>query len=384
MLFTPLQLRGITLKNRIVISPMCNYSAHDGFASDWHLVTLGRYAQGGAGMVFVEATAVQETGRITHGDLGLWKDAQIEGLKRIADFVRAQGSVPAIQLGHAGRKSSMARPWFGNGPLTQADTDRSELAWQNQAPSALPVAQGWMVPLEMSCADIDTLRQDFKSATQRAILAGFDAVEMHAAHGYLLHSFLSPLSNTRSDQYGGSRDGRARLLLEITQDIRALWPDNKPVFVRLSCVDDLEGGWTLDDSIWLARELKAIGVDVIDCSSGGILGAATSPGAGAPVPRTKRALGFQVPWARAIKEGAHLATMAVGLILTGHQAEQIASSGDADLIAIGREALNDPNWPVHAAQLLQADAAFVQWPKQFGWWLNVRQGILDKLGVKSS
>jgi 2,4-dienoyl-CoA reductase-like NADH-dependent reductase (Old Yellow Enzyme family) len=240
------------------------------------------------------------------------------------------------------------------------------------------------VPVQMSLADIHALRQDFKAATQRAIVAGFDVVEMHAAHGYLLHSFLSPLSNTRGDHYGGSREGRARLLLEISQDLRTLWPKDKPMFVRLSCVDDLDGGWTLEDSIWLACQLRAIGVDVIDCSSGGILGAATSPGAGAPVPRTKRALGFQVPWAKAIKEGAQIATMAVGLILTGTQAEKIVASGEADLVAIGREALNNPNWPVHAAQLLQADAGFALWPKPFGWWLNVRQGILDKLGVRPS
>lgn len=380
-LFSPITIRGITARNRVVISPMCNYSAIDGLASDWHLVTLGRYAQGGAGIVFVEATAVQETGRITHGDLGLWKDEQIEGLKRVADFVRSQGAVPAIQIGHAGRKASMARPWYGNGPLTQADTDRGDLAWPTQAPSQLPVAEGWTLPQEMSLAQIQQLKEDFVDTTQRAAQAGYDILEMHAAHGYLLHSFLSPLSNKRSDQYGGDRVGRSRLILEIAKDLRATWAEDKPLFVRLSTVDDLDGGWEIEDSVWLASQLKALGVDCIDCSSGGIIGSATAPGAVALAMRTKRIPGFGVPWSRAIKEGAKISTMTVGLILTGEQAEKIAASGDADLVAIGREALDDPNWPVHAAQQIKADTSFSLWPVQFGWWLNVRHGILSKLGL---
>jgi 2,4-dienoyl-CoA reductase-like NADH-dependent reductase (Old Yellow Enzyme family) len=378
-LFSPISIRGITARNRVVISPMCNYSAIDGFTNDWHLVTLGRYAQGGAGIIFVEATAVQANGRITHGDLGLWKDEQIEGLKRVADFLRLQGSVPAIQIGHAGRKASMARPWYGNAPLTQADTDRGDLAWPIQAPSQLPVADGWMLPQEMTLAQIEQLKKDFLSTTLRAEKAGYDIIEIHAAHGYLLHSFLSPFSNKRSDQYGGDRAGRSRLLIEIAADLRAAWPADKPLFVRLSAVDDLEGGWDIDDSIWLSIQFKALGVDVIDCSSGGIIAPANAPGAAAIALRTKRVPGFGVPWARAIKQGAKISTMTVGLILDGEQAEQIAASGDADLVAIGREALDDPNWPLHAAQQIKADTSFSLWPVQFGWWLNVRHGMLAKL-----
>jgi 2,4-dienoyl-CoA reductase-like NADH-dependent reductase (Old Yellow Enzyme family) len=381
MLFSPLTLRSITAKNRLVISPMCNYSAIDGYCNDWHLVTLGRYAQGGAGIVFVEASAVQANGRITHGDVGIWADEHIAGLKRIADFIRAQGSVPAIQLGHAGRKASMARPWYGNGPLTQADIHRGDLPWDAQAPSASPVASGWILPTEMSLIAIAQLKSDFVTAAIRCEKAGFDIVELHAAHGYLLHSFLSPISNQRRDTYGGDRQGRSRLIIEIAREVRAVWPLDKPLFVRFSAVDDLDQGWEIDDSIWLAAELKAVGVDVIDCSSGGILGAATSPGAAGVVPKTKRVPGFQVPWAKAIKQASDIKTMAVGLILTPEQADSILKDGAADLVAIAREALRDPNWPVNAAYTLGIDKAFEHWPVQFGWWLNVRQPTLDKLGL---
>ncbi len=382
-LFSPITIRSVTAKNRIVISPMCNYSAINGVTNDWHLVTLGRYAQGGAGIVFVEASAVQANGRITHGDTGLWHDEQIAGLKRIADFLRAQGSVPAIQLGHAGRKASMARPWYGNGPLTDADTQRGDLQWDTVAPSAIPVAPGWVTPEAMTLAQIAQLRADFIGAAKRAEQAGFDIIEMHCAHGYLLHSFLSPLSNFRTDEYGGERAGRARLILQIAHDLRAQWPLTKPLFVRLSAIDDLDGGWEIEDSIWLCKELKALGVDVIDCSSGGIVGAATGANVAAVVPRTKREPGFQVPWANAIKQHAQIRTMAVGLILTAPQAEQILQSDSADLVAIAREALDDPNWPLRAAQALQVDPYYDFWPKPFGWWLNVRHSILKKIGLRS-
>ncbi len=380
-LFTPITLRQITAHNRLVVSPMCNYSADDGFINDWHLVTVGRYAQGGAGIVFVEASAVQAAGRITHGDLGIWKDEHVVGLKRIADFVRSQGSVPAIQIGHAGRKASMARPWFGNGPLTQADTDRGDVAWPTLAPGNEPIADGWQFPRAMSLEDIARLQADFVAGARRAQAAGFDMLEMHCAHGYLLHSFLSPLSNQRNDAYGGDFDGRARLVIEIASQLRAAWPAEKPLFVRISAVDDLEGGWELSDSIRLARVLKSVGVDVIDCSSGGITGSAT--GASAVVPRTPRKPLFQVSYARSIKHEAGIATMAVGLILTPQQAAQIVDDDEADLVAIGREALDDPNWPVHAAQALGLDGSHALWPKQFGWWLNVRQGLLRKLGLST-
>jgi 2,4-dienoyl-CoA reductase-like NADH-dependent reductase (Old Yellow Enzyme family) len=391
-LFSSYQLANITLKNRLLISPMCNYSAHDGFVNDWHIVTVGRYALGGAAMVMLEASAVQANGRITHGDLGIWKDEHIPGLKRLADFLRTNDSVPAIQLGHAGRKASMARPWYGNGPLTQGDLDRGDMPWQASAPSDIAVAQGWTVPKQMSIEDIHTLTIDFVAAAKRALAAGFDVIELHAAHGYLLHSFLSPFSNKRTDAYGGDRAGRSKIVIDIAKALRAVWPSGKPLLVRLSAIDDLDGGWEIEDSIWLSQQLKALGVDAIDCSSGGIVGSASAPvspsvgGGAAPIPaapllRTKRVPGFQVPWAKAIKAGAGIPTIAVGLILTAQQAEDVISSGDADLIAIAREALDDPNWPVHAAQNLAADKTFAMWPKQFGWWLNVRQGILSKLGL---
>jgi 2,4-dienoyl-CoA reductase-like NADH-dependent reductase (Old Yellow Enzyme family) len=391
-LFSSYQLAGLTLKNRLVISPMCNYSAHDGFVNDWHMVAVGRYALGGAAMVMLEASAVQANGRITHGDLGIWKDEHIPGLKRLADFLRANDSVPAIQLGHAGRKASMARPWYGNGPLTQADFDRGDLAWQANAPSDIAVAQGWTIPKQMSLDDIRVLKSDFIAAAKRALQAGFDVIELHAAHGYLLHSFLSPFSNRRSDEYGGDRAGRSKLILEIAADLRAVWPKSLPLLVRLSTIDDLDGGWEIEDSVWLSQQLKTIGVDAIDCSSGGIVGSASAPVSSspfnpsrsvpaAPVLRTKRVPGFQVPWAKAIKAGANIPAIAVGLILTAQQAEAIINSGDADLVAIAREALDDPNWPLHAAQALAASKTFELWPKQFGWWLNVRQGILSKLGL---
>ncbi len=377
---SPITIRGVTLKNRIVISPMCNYSANDGLVNDWHLVTVGRYAQGGAGLVFVEASAVQADGRITHGDTGLWNDSQIAGMARIVRFVKAQGASAAIQLGHAGRKASMARPWYGNGPLTQADTDRGDLYWQTKAPSAVPVAPDWPAPIAMSLADIEQLRSDFKSAAKRSIEAGFDIIEMHCAHGYLLHSFLSPLSNFRNDQYGGSLENRMRLIVEIATDLRAQIPDSMPLFVRFSAVDDLDGGWTIEDSVVLAKALKKVGVDVIDCSSGGIIGSAS--GATTVVPRTPRAPGFQVPWAAQIKREANIQTMAVGLILTPQLAAQVIDSESADLVAIAREALDNPNWPLNALRTLGLDANYQHWPKQAGWWLNVREGILKKIGLR--
>jgi 2,4-dienoyl-CoA reductase-like NADH-dependent reductase (Old Yellow Enzyme family) len=379
---TPLTIRGVTIKNRIVISPMCNYSAHNGLVNDWHLVTVGRYAQGGAGLVFVEATAVQADGRITHGDTGLWHDGQIEGMARIVQFIKEQGATAAIQLGHAGRKASMARPWFGNGPLTQADTDRGDFYWQTKAPSAIPVASDWPPPVAMSIADIEQLRTDFKAAALRAMKAGFEVLEMHCAHGYLLHSFLSPLSNVRKDAYGGSIENRMRLVIEIATDLRALVPLTMPLFVRLSAVDDIDGGWSIEDSVQLAKALKTVGIDIIDCSSGGIMGSAS--GAASPiVPKTPRAPGFQVPWAAQIKREANIQTMAVGLILTPQLAADVIDSGDADLVAIAREALDNPNWPLNALRVLGLDAQYAHWPKQAGWWLNVREGILRKIGLRA-
>jgi 2,4-dienoyl-CoA reductase-like NADH-dependent reductase (Old Yellow Enzyme family) len=369
LLFSPLKLRGVTLKNRVVISPMCQYSAVDGVANDWHMVHLGQFATGGAGMIFFEAAAVEARGRITHGDLGIWNDEQIAPLEKINDFIKANGSVPAIQIAHAGRKASMQRPWFGNAALNADDTARGDVAWKVVAPSAEPVAPGWLMPHELSVAEIKEIVASWKAATLRSLEAGFDVLEVHGAHGYLLHSFLSPLSNHRTDEYGGSFENRIRLALEIVETVRAAWPEDKPLFFRTSSSDYVEDGWKIEDTVALARELKTRGVDVIDCSSGGIAGSATA----API---KRYPGFQVPYAEQVKKEAGMLTQAVGIILNGTQAEEILQSGRADLIAIGREALFDPHWAAHAARELGADPQFALWPKQYGWWLNVREKMM--------
>ncbi|MCA3130136.1 MAG: NADH:flavin oxidoreductase/NADH oxidase [Betaproteobacteria bacterium] len=371
LLFQPLRLRGVELPNRVVISPMCQYSATDGMANDWHFAHLARFALGGAGIVFTEATAVQREGRITHGDLGIWSDAHVEPLRRIAAFLKSQGSVPAMQLGHAGRKASMQRPWHGNGPLDSADHDRGERPWTVLAPSAIAMDEGWLVPQEMRLEDIEELRHSFREAARRALEAGFEVIELHGAHGYLLHEFLSPLSNTRSDAYGGSFDNRVRLALELAADLRAAWPADKPLFFRVSSVDGVEGGWTIEDTVVLARRLKSLGVDVMDCSSGGLLGSATAA-------RVKRFPGFQVPYAAQVRREAAMPAMAVGLILDGRQAETVLAAGEADLIAVGREALNDPNWALHAREALDADPEYTAWPVQTGWWLDKRCKSLAK------
>jgi 2,4-dienoyl-CoA reductase-like NADH-dependent reductase (Old Yellow Enzyme family) len=370
-LFQPLTLRGITTRNRVVISPMCQYSAHDGHLDDWHLAHLGRFAMGGAGIVFTEATAVQKRGRITHGCAGLWTDSQIPGHSRVAQFALRNGAIPAIQLGHAGRKAGMQRPWFGNGPLNDADIARGDMPWTPVAPSAEPVAEGWPVPHALTIAEIGELIEDYAAAAGRALAAGYRIAEIHGAHGYLVHSFLSPLSNRRSDRYGGSLAGRMRLALEVAERVRAVWPGDLPLFFRTSAVDGVPEGWSLDDTVVLASELKQIGVDVMDCSSSGIAGSATSGGG------QKRQPGFQVPYAERVRKDAKMTTMAVGLITHAEQAEDILARGRADLIAIGREALVDPNWALHAARDLGHDAMYETWPQQAGWWLAVRQKISD-------
>jgi len=369
LLFTPFDLRGLTLKNRIVISPMCQYSAVDGLASDWHFAHLARFALGGAALVFTEATAVDRDGRITHGDLGIWSDAHVEPLRRIAAFLKSQGTVPAIQLAHAGRKSSMQRPWHGNGPIDDTDRARGEDVWPIAAPSAIPMDTGWLVPHALTLDEIARLRQSWKDATQRALDADFEVLEVHGAHGYLLHEFLSPLSNKRADRYGGSFDNRIRLALEIVEDVRSIWPADKPLFLRISSVDGIDGGWVLEDSIAFAKRLKPLGVDVMDCSSGGLMGSATAA-------RVKRFPGFQVPYAAAIRRGADIAAMTVGLIFDPQQAEEILRDGDADLIAIGREALRNPNWPLHAEEALGVENEYTSWPTQTGWWLDKRKKSL--------
>lgn len=350
LLFSPLTLRSVTLRNRIGMSPMCQYSSVDGFANDWHLVHLGSRAAGGAGLIIVEATGVTPEGRITYADLGLWDDRHVEKLSQITRYIKEQGSVPAIQLGHAGRKASTRRPWDGGGPIPPGQPN----GWQTVAPSAVPFADGYPTPRELSVADIGRIVEAFAQAVRRARAAGFDIVEIHAAHGYLLHQFLSPVSNQRSDAYGGSFENRCRLLVEIVEAARAEWPEELPLFVRISATDWLDqGGWDLTQSVKLARLLKEKGVDLIDVSSGGNVATAQIP-AGP---------GYQVPFAEAIRREAGIATSAVGLITRPEQAEAILREGKADLILLGRELLRNPYWPLEAARSLGAPMSY--WPPQY-------------------
>ncbi len=369
MLFSPYKLRGTTFKNRVVIAPMCTYSAEGGLASDWHLVHLGKFALGGAGAVMTEAAAVQERGKITHGDLGIWSGAHATALKPAIEFIQAHGARAGVQLAHAGRKASMQRPWFGNGPVGDADAERGDLPWRVVGPSAEALDDGWLTPAEMSEGDIFQLIKDFATAARRCDDIGCDFIELHCAHGYLLQTFLSPLSNRRTDSWGGDLARRMAAPLAVAKSVRSAWPKKKPLFVRISSVDGVEGGWTLDESVAFAAELKKIGVDIVDCSSMGNTsqGATAAPG--------KRGAGFQTPYSARLRAEAGIPTMAVGLILTGEVAEQALQEGRADLIAVGREALKDPFWAHHAAEELGREA-FDDWPEQYGWWLDKRRGAV--------
>ena len=347
-LFSPLQIRDIEFKNRIGVSPMCQYSCEDGFATDWHLVHLGSRAVGGAGLVIVEATAVEPGGRISPSDLGLWKDEHIAPLKRIADFIEAQGSVPGIQIAHAGRKASTAAPWEGGGPVSPMQGGWSPLV----SASEIPFDDQSQTPQALTEVGIAEMRKAFVETARRALQAGFKVLEIHAAHGYLLHQFLSPLSNRRPDAYGGSFENRIRLMTEITQDVRQVWPEHLPLFVRISATDWVEGGWDAEQSVRLAMALKALGVDLIDVSSGGL------------VPDAKIAVGpgYQVPFAEQIHKDADILTAAVGMITDEAQADSVISNGQADMVLLARELLRDPYWPLHAAHSLEVD---VEWPRQY-------------------
>jgi 2,4-dienoyl-CoA reductase-like NADH-dependent reductase (Old Yellow Enzyme family) len=337
-LFEPFTLKSVTLHNRIGVSPMCMYSSENGVATDWHLVHLGARAAGRAALVIAEATAVSADGRISPGDAGIWSDEQVEPLVRINRFIKSQGSVAGVQLAHAGRKGSAARPWDGGGHLTD-----EEGGWDTVAPS--PVALGGMlakVPHALSVEGIAGVQADFVAATRRALAAGYEWLELHSAHGYLAHQFLSPLSNHRIDLYGGAFENRIRFLIETVRAVRAVWPARLPLTVRLSCSDWIEGGWTIDESVELSRRLKHEGVDLIDCSSGG-----SSPTARIPV-----APGYQVGFAARIRQEAGIATAAVGMITEPLQADEIIRSGKADLVLLARELLRDPNWPLRAASEL--------------------------------
>ncbi len=373
LLFKPIKLREILAANRVVISPMCQYSAEDGLPNQWHYQHISALAAGGAGIVIMEASAVQRQGRITHGDLGIWSDIHSDALVPYVELMRSHGVVPAIQIGHAGCKAGMQRPWHGNGPLDKSDAAWGELPWDIVAPSALSAGEGFLVPQELTVEQIKQLVADFGAAAARCDRVGFDLIEIHGAHGYLLHTFLSPLSNRRCDEYGGSLENRMRFALEVVETVRDNWPARKPLFFRISGVDGADNGWTLDDSVVLAGELKRRGVDVIDCSSGGIAAASSSAAKGLP-----RGPGFQVPIAAKIRHEVGIMTQAVGLITDAVQAEEILQCGDADLVSIAREALYNPFWPKHAAQQLAADNDFEQWPKQAGWWLKRRAMAMAK------
>lgn len=334
-LFAPLRLRDITLRNRIVVSPMCEYSSHDGFANDWHVVHLGSRAVGGAGAVLTEAAAVTADGRISPADLGIYSDDHVEPLARIFQFVAAHGAAPGMQLAHAGRKASTAPPFRGGAPVSPADGGWEPI-W---APSPIAFREGWQVPRAMSIAGIQEVTQAFAAAARRVFEAGGKIVEIHAAHGYLLHEFLSPLSNDRDDEYGGSFENRTRFVREVVDAVRAVWPERLPLWVRLSATDWTDGGWTIEDSVALAAQLGARGVDLIDCSSGGNVVQAAIP----------LGPGYQVPFAERIRRDAGIKTGAVGLITEPAQAEEILHDGRADVVLLARQMLRDPYWPIHAA-----------------------------------
>lgn len=346
-LFSSFRLRDIEFRNRIFVSPMCQYSSQDGSPTDWHLVHLGSRAVGGAALVMVEATAVSPEGRISPDDSGIWSDEHAQAFLPITRFIKAQGAVPAIQIAHAGRKASTDAPWRGGKPLKPGTG-----GWQPVAPSAVPFGPGYTEPHALTQAEIETVVQQFSDAAQRALTAGFEVIEIHMAHGYLLHEFLSPLSNQRTDEYGGSLANRMRLPLRIARTVREIWPGDRPVFVRISATDWVEGGWDLGQSIELAREFKAIGIDLIDCSSGALV-----PEAKIPI-----GPGFQTPFATVIRREVGIATGAVGFIIDPAQAEQIVATGLADVVLVARELLRDPYWPLHAAQRLGID---IPWPPQY-------------------
>ncbi len=347
MLFSPLKLRGMKFKNRIFMSPMCQYSSQDGLPTDWHMVHLGSRAVGGAALVMVEATAVSPEGRISPWDSGIWSDEHAAGFRRITSFVRRQGAAPGLQLAHAGRKASIDVPWRGDRPLGPA-----EGGWEPVAPSPIPFDCDSPLPREMSPADMDAVVSRFTDAARRGIAAGFDVIELHMAHGYLLHEFLSPLANKRADEYGGSLANRCRFPLRVASAVRELLPEDMPLFVRISCTDWAEGGWDLEQSVAFCLELKKIGVDLIDCSGGAMVPSATIPAG----------FGYQTPFAAEIRSRAGIATGAVGMITSPVQAEHILLTGQADAVLLARELLRDPYWPLRAARELHADTG---WPPQY-------------------
>ncbi|MBT5110249.1 MAG: NADH:flavin oxidoreductase/NADH oxidase [Rhodospirillaceae bacterium] len=364
LLFTPMDLRGVRIRNRIVVAPMLTYSAKNGYTQDLHTLHYGKLAYGGAGLILVESTKADPRGASTPTDLGIWKDEFIPGLAKIASTIKSYGATAGIQLGHSGRKARRSVPWEGRAPLaSHPGLDHGE-EWELVAPSEIAHSNEFAAPRALSIADIEDLIEGYGAAVERVKKAGFDVLEIHAAHGYLIHQFLSPASNQRTDKYGGSLENRMRFGLDIMDRVRQSWPDDKPLFVRISAVD--EAGWTVEDSAGFARVLKAHGVDVVDCSSGGMSGISIVT-SGNPV-----SYGYQVPYAEGVRKLANVKTMAVGLIIHGDQAEEILQSGKADLVAIGREMLHNPNWPMDAAAKLGIDDPFSMVPSLYSFYLQKR------------
>jgi len=368
-LFSSLKIKSKTFRNRVVLSPMCQYKASDGIVNDWHFQHYSRFAFSGLGAAFIEATGVSPEGRIGHGCTGIWNDDHITGLSKIAKTFNEYKCLSGIQLAHAGRKASFLRPWDGASPITE--NEKSEPAWQTIGPSAIPINENSPVPKEMTIEDINKVKEEFKKAAQRADKAGFDIIEIHGAHGYLLHSFFSPISNHRNDLYGGSFENRIRFALEVIADIKSVWPENKPLFYRLSSIDAPGEGADLQDNINLAKALKVAGVDVVDCSSGGITGSPV-------LTKSKIIPGFQVPYSEKIKNEAEINSMAVGAIINPDQANEIILNKRADLVAIGRELLADTQWVYKAATHFNLDNAKSYLPDSYSFYLSRRDDFLDR------
>jgi len=378
-LLSPFTLRGLTVRNRAVLAPMQMYGAVEGVPQPWHHHHLAKFAMGGFGLVFTEALAVERRGRNTYGDMGVWSDGHVPGLKALADTVRDCGAVPAAQLWHAGPKASRQRPWEGYGPLGEAEAKLGETPWQPVAPVPEAKVEGWHQPRALSEEEAMEVAAAFGEGARRCHEAGYELLEVHAGHGYLVHSFYSPLGNDRQDGFGRDREGRMRFPIEVAKAIRSRWPEEKPLLFRLSCVDDHDEnrGWSIEDTIVLASRLREVGVDMIDCTSGGV-------GAPPTLKAVVRPHGFQVPYAERIRHAIDMPTMAVGLIRHAAHAEAILAEGRADLICIAREALHNPHWPLHAALELEGEEGYRCWPPQYGWWLQRRQRYLERLEREAS
>ncbi|MBW6418896.1 NADH:flavin oxidoreductase/NADH oxidase [Celeribacter sp. PS-C1] len=371
-LFQPLTIRGRTFKNRVTISPMCQHAGSDGYVTDWHVVHYGKFVLGGAALVLTESTAVASDSRVGVDDLGIWSDDHIPGLKRLADFAHDNGALMGVQLAHSGRKAFSQPLWHGGQAMRPEEIDAADVPWRRVGPSAIPASTEWSTPEALTAEEIARIVEQHVDAARRADAAGMDVVELHYGHGYLVASFLSPLANQREDQYGGSLDNRMRIAVEIAEAVRAVWPEEKPLFARLSCVDGAEGGWGMDETVVLAERLKAVGGDVIDCSSGGL----SEETRRSNVPR---GFGFQVPFSERVRREVDVKTQAVGLIVEPQQAEDIIANGRADLVAIGRAALENPYWPALAQRELESGLSFEGWHERHGAWLEKREPVLRKL-----